>query len=228
MDIKILYEDRGIVVCEKPVGVLSQVSADPSVCSLPDMLSRYRMDKGEDGYVGVVHRLDTATGGVIMYSIDASLTGRLCELVSQKEYEKTYLAVISGIPTPHGEMSDLLYHDKQKNKTYVVARERRGVKRADLGFETIQTVTLESGESVSLVRIKLMTGRTHQIRVQFSSRKMPLLGDGKYGSREKGCACALWSHEAKFTHPKTRREVSVKSLPPDEFPWNLFDSLKNL
>ena len=227
MEIKILYEDKGILICEKPVGEVSQSSGDGDEVSFPARLRAYRRDKGEDSYIGVVHRLDTSTGGVIMYSKDEALTGKLSELVSQKEYEKTYLAVVSGRPDERGEMTDLLFHDKQKNKTYVVKKTRRGVKEARLYYELLRTVTLESGESANLVRIRLFTGRTHQIRVQFASRKMPLLGDGKYGSREKGCVCALWSYQGRFMHPKTGKEVCVTSTPPNDYPWNLFSSQEN-
>lgn len=224
---KILYEDKYLLLCEKPVGVSTQYAADEKTKNLPELLSDYRVSRGEDGYIGLVHRLDTATGGVMLYSKDKSLTGKLSDIVAQKEYEKIYLAVVSGCPeSTSGEMTDLLFHDKQKNKTYVVSKERRGVKPAALEYKIIETVTLLSGEMASLVEIKLLTGRTHQIRAQFGSRKMPLLGDGKYGSREKGCSCALWSHKANFRHPRTEKAVCVTSAPPSVFPWNLFDALK--
>lgn len=224
MEIKILYEDKYLLLCEKPVGENSQFSLSESMQNLPDKLSLYRREKGEDAYIGLVHRLDTATGGVMLYSKDKSLTGKLSELVSQKEYKKTYLAVVSSRPdTEEGEMHDLLFHDKQKNKTYVVNKERRGVKTAVLRYKTLNTLSLSSGELVSLMEIELLTGRTHQIRAQLSSRKMPLLGDGKYGSREKRCTCALWSYKAEFCHPRTGRKVCVTSVPPNLYPWKLFD-----
>lgn len=220
---KIFYEDKYLLLCEKPVGVNTQYAADEKTKNLPEMLTDYRVSRGEDGYIGLVHRLDTATGGVMLYAKDKSLIGKLSQLVSEKEYKKTYLAVAMGVPeADEGEMHDLLYHDKQKNKTYVVSKERRGVKPAALKYKKLETVTLASGERASLFMIDLLTGRTHQIRAQLASRKMPLLGDGKYGSREKGCSCALWSYRAEFCHPVTHKTVSATSLPPQNFPWNLF------
>ena len=224
---KILYEDKYLLLCEKPVGENTQYSNDEKTKNLPEKLMQYRVDNGEDSYIGLVHRLDTATGGVMLYSKDRSLTGKLSDMVAQKEYRKIYLAVVSGCPEQEsGEMQDLLFHDKQKNKTYIVAKERRGVKPAALIYKTLESVTLPSGEVASLVEIELLTGRTHQIRAQFAGRRMPLLGDGKYGSREKGCSCALWSHKAEFVHPRTNRAICATSQPPIDFPWSLFDILK--
>lgn len=224
MEIRILYEDNHILLCEKPVGENSQFSLDGNTQHLPDKLSQYRKDKGEDAYIGLVHRLDTATGGVMLYSKDKDLTGKLSELVSQKEYKKIYLAVVNSCPEPmEGGMHDLLFHDKHKNKTYVVNKERRGVRSAALRYKTLSTLKMPSGATASLVEIQLLTGRTHQIRAQFSSRQMPLLGDGKYGSREKGCTCALWSYKAEFCHPLTGKKICVTSTPPDVYPWNMFE-----
>lgn len=225
---KILYEDKYLILCEKRVGENSQLSDGKITESLPDKLSKYRQSKGEDSYIGIVHRLDVTTGGVMLFSKDKTLTGKLSEAVSQKEYKKTYLAVSLSRPEPYvGRMDDLLYHDKQKNKTYVVDRERRSVKPASLLYETLESCKTADGNMVSLMRIELMTGRTHQIRAQFASRKMPLVGDGKYGSRDNKCGVALWSHKAEFIHPKTGKTIEVVSFPNiDRYPWNLFDCLR--
>lgn len=224
---KILYEDKYFLLCEKSAGENSQFSTDGVSKNLPEKLMDYRAGKGENGYIGLVHRLDVVTGGVMLYSKDRSLTGKLSELVAEKEYKKTYLAVVSGCPrSENGEMHDLLFHDKQKNKTYIVNKERRGVKPATLKYRTLESVILTSGEQISLIEIELVTGRTHQIRVQFASRKMPLLGDGKYGSKHN-CNCALWSHKAEFIHPKTREDVSVTSIPPERYPWTEFEYFKS-
>ena len=98
-----------------------------------------------------------------------------------------------------------------------------GVKEARATYELLDSFTLEGGRVVSLVKVRLITGRTHQIRVQFASRKMPLVGDGKYGSRDNKAILALWSHKIEITHPKTRKKVGAQSLPPHEYPWNLFE-----
>jgi len=218
---KILYEDKYLIVAEKPVGVESQKSSVGKADMLI-LLSQYRREKGEDSYIGLVHRLDTATGGAMIYSKREDMTGKLSVLVQSGDYGKTYLAVVHGEPeTSSGEMRDLLYHDKMKNKSFVCAKERKGVKEAILNYRTLSMVDTENGK-MSLVEVELITGRTHQIRVQFASRKMPLVGDGKYGSRDNKATCALWSHKVKFIHPVTKKVIECESSPEGGYPWDHF------
>ena len=220
---KILYEDKYLLVCEKPVGGESQVSSK-NKCDMPTILSEYRRERGEDAYIGVVHRLDTATGGAMIYSKREDMTGKLSALVQSGDYKKVYLAVVHGVPDEAaGEMRDLLFHDKQRNKSFVCDKKRSGVKEAILNYRVLGTVVAESGEKKSLVEIELITGRTHQIRVQFASRRMPLVGDGKYGSKDNKATCALWSHKVEFIHPMTKKKVEATSLPSGEYPWNTFE-----
>ena len=220
---KILYEDKYLLVCEKPVGVESQVSSK-NKCDMPTLLSDYRRERGEDGYIGVVHRLDTATGGAMIYSKREDMTGKLSALVQSGDYGKVYLAVVHGVPEEAcGEMRDLLYHDKQRNKSFVCTKKRSGVKEAILNYRVLQVIERDDGEKMSLVEIELITGRTHQIRVQFASRKMPLVGDGKYGSKDNKATCALWSHKVRFTHPVTKKIIEVKSEPEGGYPWERFE-----
>lgn len=221
---KILYEDKYMLVCEKPVGVESQISSKGK-SDMPTLLADYRRERGEDAYIGVVHRLDTATGGAMIYSKREDMTGKLSALVQSEDYEKTYLAVVHGAPEEtSGEMRDLLFHDKMKNKSFVCSKKRSGVKEAILKYRVIGTVERADGDKMSLVEIKLVTGRTHQIRVQFASRKMPLVGDGKYGSRDNGATCALWSHKVRFTHPITKKTIECESRPETNYPWDAFNS----
>lgn len=220
---KILYEDKYLLVCEKPVGVESQRSSRGGEDMLT-LLEKYRAEKGEEAFVGLVHRLDTATGGAMIYSKRQDMTGKLSALVQSAEYKKTYLAVVHGEPEEKaGEMRDLLFHDKIKNKSYVTDKKRTGVKEAILIYRVLSTVTREDGNKYSLVEIELVTGRTHQIRVQFASRKMPLVGDGKYGSRDNKASMALWSHKVEFTHPQSKKQVAAESDAPDSYPWDLFN-----
>lgn len=220
---KILYEDKYLIVAEKPVGVESQKSSSGKT-DMPTLLSKYRQGKGEDSYIGVVHRLDTATGGAMIYSKREDITGKLSALVQSGDYKKTYLAVVHGVPEEAcGEMRDLLYHDKMKNKSFVCSKKRSGVKEAILNYRVIETVEADSGEKMSLVEIELITGRTHQIRVQFASRKMPLVGDGKYGSRDNRATCALWSYRVNFLHPVTNRVIECESQPQEAYPWDMFN-----
>lgn len=220
---KILYEDKYLLVCEKPVGVESQRSSKGGEDMLT-LLEKYRAEKGEEAYVGLVHRLDTATGGAMIYSKRADMTGKLSALVQSAEYKKTYLAVVHGAPeVESGEMRDLLFHDKMKNKSYVTDKRRAGVKEAILNYRVLSTAPKEDGNLYSLVEIELITGRTHQIRVQFASRKMPLVGDGKYGSRDNKTTMALWSNKVEFTHPQTKKNIRAESNPPSCYPWDIFN-----
>ena len=154
------------------------------------------------------------------------MTGKLTALFGDHErYEKIYLAVLSAPPAEvHGVLEDYLYHDKRQNKAFVVTPAadgilRKGAKAAKLTYEVLETLP----DGLTLVRIKLHTGRTHQIRIQFASRGCPVAGDGKYGSRVKCSFIALWSHRLTFVHPMTGKTVSAESTPPaDVEPWGRF------
>ena len=161
----------------------------------------------------------SAAGGAILFAKDRDSAARLGGFVVGKQIGKQYLAVVHGVMTPaEGSMTDLLYHDKAKNKAFVVKTVRNGVKEARLRYRTIT----QNGE-VSLVEVTLETGRTHQIRAQFSHAGHPLLGDGKYGSRENHCTTALWAKRLSVTHPITKRMIEVQINPPKAYPWSLFD-----
>ena len=206
----VLYRDDCLVVCIKPVGALSEDKGEDSVPAL------LRAQLGTD--VFAVHRLDRAVGGVMVYSTDAALTGKLTASL-QNTGEKTYLAVVSGDPGECGSYTDLLYHDPKTNKTFVVKRERRGVREAKLDFE--RKARFSFGEqTLSLAEVHLKTGRTHQIRTQFASRGMPLVGDRRYGSRI-AADVALWSAGIVFDHPKTKQRMEFFHAPPDVFPFSL-------
>ena len=210
---QILFQSSDLIVCVKPVGVTSQGEAQNA---MPQILSQQL-----GGQVYTVHRLDTQTGGVMVYARTKQSAARLSACIQNNRLQKEYLAVIEGVPAEKaGTLTDLLFHDRTKNKTYVVARKRAGVKEAVLDYEVLQTVQLE-GKNYSLVHVLLHTGRTHQIRVQFSSRGFPLLGDGKYGSKDNRCAAALWACRLSF--PQSGKQVCFSCPPPDAFPWTLFD-----
>ena len=159
----------------------------------------------------------------MIYSKQEDVTGKISGILNSPEYEKEYLAIVHGTPElKEGEFCDLLYHDKLKNKSFVVKKVRNGVKKAIAEYKVVDTRE-QDGEMISLVRVRLITGRTHQIRVQFASRGMALLGDGKYGSRDNKASLALWSHRLAFTHPITKKKIEVISQPPHGYPWELFD-----
>lgn len=208
MDIKLLYEDRDLVVCIKPVGVLSEGEGMPALLK--------ELSHCENIYC--VSRLDRAVGGVMVYAKNAAAAAKLSSAMGAGELKKVYLAVVHGRPElENGVMCDLLFKDSAKNKSYVVKRMRKGVREAELEY-----TLLETRENMSLVKIKLHTGRSHQIRVQFSSRKMPLAGDVKYGSTCKDCNIALWCEKIEFPHPKSGETIRFSAQLPDAFPWNKF------
>lgn len=210
---KIYYEDEYIVVLEKPYGVSSQESNGASVLSL-------LLEKGISAYC--VHRLDTQTTGVMVYAKTKKGAGILSKEIQNGELSKKYLCVCHGVPEESGEMIDLLYHDKLKNKSFVVDKKRNGVKEARLEFWT-RGVTNLGEKELSLVEINLLTGRTHQIRAQLSKRGYPLYGDGKYGAKDND-KIALHCEKISFRHPKTGDEMIFISLPSGGI-WDAF--LKN-
>lgn len=212
---EILYEDKFLVIAVKPVGVLSEDTAD-AVC-MPQLLRQHYRAQGQPDFIATVHRLDKVVGGVMLFSRRKEITGKLTALVSQHRITKEYLTVLRGHPEkPADTLTDLLFRDSRTNKSFVVDRMRKGVREATLDYRELgQTAEF------SLVRVKLHTGRTHQIRVQFSHRKLPLLGDIRYGSKAD-CSTALWSYHLAFTHPVTGKPVDVTCPPPDTYPWNLF------
>ena len=209
---ELLYTDARIVVCLKPAGVLS--TDEPG--GMPELLRR-ALGEPETGCVRTVHRLDRLVGGVMLFSRRRDVTGKLTAAVAEHRVTKEYLAVLRGTPAQdEATLTDLLFRDAAHNKSYVVKRMRKGVRQASLSY-TVQG----KADGLTLVRVQLHTGRTHQIRVQFSSRGLPLMGDIRYGSKAD-CSPALWSTRLALTHPVTGKPIDVACPPPDAWPWNLF------
>lgn len=218
--LEILYEDRWLVLCVKPAGVLSE--DHPTAACMPRLLADHYHALGKPEFISGVHRLDKNVGGVMLFSREKKITGKLIALVAERQVQKEYLAVLRGHPAEReAVLQDYLFHDSAKNKTYVVKRLRKGVREAELDYSV-----LEETEELSLVRVCLHTGRTHQIRAQFSSRGLPLLGDIRYGSKDPNCDCALWSYHLAFQHPITGKRVDITRLPPYAYPWCLFSALQ--
>ena len=211
---KILYVDKDLILCQKPAGIPSQPDPSGQLDLLTSLQAQYPT-------ASLIHRLDTPTGGVMVFGLSLKSTAKLCTLVQDHEtFCKEYLAVLPVPPAEsEGMFRDFLFHDKQKNKAFVTDGKRRGSKEAVLDYHTL--TTLPDGHTLVLVR--LHTGRTHQIRVQFASRGLPLVGDGKYGSREKVPYIGLWAYRLTFPHPFTGKRVSACTTPDVEtLPWSLF------
>ena len=190
---EILYSDRDLAVCIKPVGLDSETEVPKA---LKELLG---------GEIFPLHRLDKNVGGVMVYARTKAAAAALSKAIQDGQMVKEYVAKVHGHPPQEGILTDLLFKDSRKNKVFVVKKQRAGVKSARLEYSLLQT-----GEN-SLVAIRLHTGRSHQIRVQFSSRGFPLVGDHKYGSRAKETAPMLFS--CRITFPYRGKNVSYEAYP---------------
>ena len=208
---QIVYIDSFIIVAVKPAGVLS--TDEPG--GMPELVRTELGDETAD--VRTVHRLDRVVSGLMVLARSADCASELSRQIRDGEFGKEYLAAVHGATESSGTMRDLLLRDKSERKTYVVSEPGKGVQEAVLDYET-----LSCREGMSLVRIVLRTGRTHQIRCQFSSRDLPLVGDRKYSLNEDGCDIALWSHKLSFAHPATGEPMSFNLAPPEQWPWTVF------
>lgn len=208
----IILKNEHCTVCVKPAGVTSE---DGKSLGMPSILA----EGGKKPLV--VHRLDREVGGVMVFANDAKTAAELSRQIADRKFGKEYLAVVSGDVEADGVLEDLLFYDRQRSKTYVVKRERKGVKPASLEFRRLAVAKTENG-TLSLVKIRLHTGRTHQIRVQFGSRKHPVAGDRKYGSDEN-CQTALFSHKIFFS--LNGKSCEFKALPENVYPWSLFGEI---
>ncbi|MGN1016112.1 MAG: RluA family pseudouridine synthase [Faecousia sp.] len=208
---ELLYLDKDIVVCIKPARVLS--TDEPG--GVPELVRAELGDPEAD--VRTVHRLDRVVGGVMVLARSASAASELSRQIREGEFGKEYLAVVHGVPeAEEGQLRDLLGRDKARRMTYVAPEPGKGIQEAVLFFRVLNRT-----EDLSRVRIRLHTGRTHQIRVQFASRGMPLVGERKYDTREDPCEIALWSHMVEFTHPRTGEQMTFRKEPPRVYPWTV-------
>ena len=205
---ELLYLDPDILVCMKPARVLS--TDEPG--GLPELCREALGDPKAD--VRTVHRLDRVVSGLMVLARNAGAASELSRQIRENEFEKEYLAVIHGCPEERSTLRDLLGRDKARKMTFVAAEPAKGVQEAVLHYQLQNT----AGE-MSRVRIQLETGRTHQIRVQFASRGMPLVGERKYSELDDPCEIALWSYRIAFTHPKTGEKMEFTHNPPECYPW---------
>lgn len=215
--------------------VVCKAAGEDSEHDLPEMLAEQNGDRATDYYV--VHRLDQAVAGLLVLARNRVTAAELSRQLTENRLRKTYLCVVPGVPAPaSGEMQDLLYQDKMKRKMFPVKRKRAGVKEASLRYHVLETKLMNttvtsskqedtaavSASQLTLVEVELQTGRFHQIRCQFAARKLPLVGDGKYGSRVRSPHLALFCRQLSFYDEKEKKECSFTAAPPAEFPWTAF------
>ena len=205
----IIYQDKDIIVCVKPAGVLS--TDEPG--GLPELI---RQELGDpNANVRTVHRLDQVVSGLMVLARRAKAASELSRQIRDGEFEKEYQAMVHGTPDEDsGTLIDLLGRDKARKMTFVATEPAKGVQEAVLDYRL-----LAKNEEFSRVQIRLHTGRTHQIRVQFASRGMPLVGERKYSELNDPCEIALWSYRLGFTHPGTGEKMEFTHEPPSEYPW---------
>ena len=209
--VELIYQDADIVVCIKPPRVLS--TDEPG--GLPGLVRETLGDPDAD--IRTVHRLDRVVSGLMVLARSGEVASELSRQIREDVFEKEYLAVIHGEPEyDTGKFWDLLLRDKARKMTMVAAEEGKGVQPASLTYRV-----LSRKNGMSRVRIKLETGRTHQIRVQFASRQLPLVGERKYSTLEDDCEIALWSYRLAFVHPTTGEKMEFTLEPPSVYPWTV-------
>ena len=209
---RIIYQETDVLVCVNPPRVLS--TDEPG--GLPELV-RQELNMPEAD-VRTVHRLDRVVSGLMVLARNAKSASKISRQIREVVYQKEYLAVVHGCPDgDQGTLTDLLLRDKARKMTMVVTQPGKGVQDAVLDYEVIAKT-----DCMSKVQILLKTGRTHQIRVQFASRGMPLVGERKYSTLEDDCEIALWSCRIGFAHPVTGKKMEFELDPPETYPWNCF------
>lgn len=207
---EIVYQDNDIIVAVKPARVLS--TDEPG--GMPDLVREALGDPKAD--VRTVHRLDRVVSGLMVLARNAQAASELSRQIREDVFQKEYLAVIHGKPEmPEGTLTDLLIRDKARKMSMVVDVPQKGAQEAILDYRV-----LSENDGMSKVWIGLKTGRTHQIRVQFASRGMPLVGERKYAVLDDDCEIALWSHKLGFYHPTSGQWMTFEKEPPLVCPWD--------
>ena len=214
---EILYRDDSLLVCLKPAGVLS--TDEPG--GVPELLRRELGDPAAE--LRTVHRLDRVVGGLMVLARSAEAAAALSRQIREDAFEKEYLAAVHGDPGDSGTLRDLLVRDKARKMTFVADAPGKAVQEAVLDYRR-----LDRAEGLSLVRIRLRTGRTHQIRCQFASRGWELAGERKYSTRGDPFPLALWSCALRFTHPESGKSLAFEAFPPKIEPWTSFNNLKTV
>ena len=216
--INIIYEDNHLLVVEKPINVPVQAdkSGDEDLLTMLKKYLKEKYNKPGDVYLGLVHRLDRPVGGVMVFAKTSKAASRLSKQVQKHEFKKIYMAVIEGKVSESGTFKDKLKKDEKTN----ITRVSEDGKEAELSYNLIGFVN-----NLSLVRISLKTGRSHQIRVQFASRKIPLYGDQKYNPNAVKDHIALFASKLEFKHPITKEVMSFELPLPERYPFTLFKAL---
>lgn len=224
MNIPILFEDNHLLVVEKPVNLPVQEdrTGDQDLLTILKRDLKIRFEKPGNVFLGLVHRLDRPVGGVMVFAKTSKSASRLSDEIRRQELARNYLAVVRGTPSSNkGLLEHYLVKDSSRNKVFTAPSSNKKAKKAVLEYELIG-----HAKGLSLLSIRLHTGRSHQIRVQLSASGYPLYGDQKYGQsvNRPGEQIALWANSLGFKHPTKKEQIEVQSTPPKEYPWNLWST----
>lgn len=228
-DITILHEDNSVLVVVKPQNIPSQAdkSGDVDMLTLLKNYIKEKYNKPGNVYLGLVHRLDRPTGGVMVFAKNSKAAERLSKQLAEHEMTKQYLVTVVGRPTDgKGMLVNYLKKNSLTNTVYVATVGDHDAKRAELSYQTLQ-----SDEQTSLIKVQLGTGRSHQIRVQFSAIGCPVYADVRYGGDtlcKRGTNLALWAYRLEFNHPTSRERMVFVAYPPQTDPWTRFDVAKHI
>lgn len=222
MDLKIIYEDNHTIVVEKPANIPVQedASKDKDLFTIIKEYIKVTYNKPGNVYLGLVHRLDRPTAGLIVFAKTSKAASRLSNALRLRQVERKYLAVVHGKLEGTGKLVDYMVKNNKTNTSRVVPKNHRDAKKAVLTYEVLDTV-----DNFSLVSVELETGRSHQIRVQFQNLGHPLFGDQRYGQdvNKVGDQLALFANELNYKHPTQDKMIETLEMPPSVYPWNLFN-----
>ena len=215
--INIIYEDNHLLVVEKPVNIPVQEDKSKDT-DMITILKKYRIEhenKKGDAFIGLVHRLDRPVGGIMVFAKTSKAASRLSEEIRNNTFHKTYLAVVQNKLPKTGILEDYLIKDKNNNISKITNKENGK-------YSALEYKVLNTKDNLSLVEINLITGRSHQIRLQFSSRGNPLVGDSKYGNNPNNINIALFAKSITFKHPTTKKTLTFSLNLPNRYPFNIF------
>ena len=221
--LKILYEDNHIIVVRKPVNIPSQAdkTGDLDMLTIIKQYLKEKYNKPGEVYLGLVHRLDRPTGGVMVFAKTSKAASRLSEQVREKQMQKKYLCIVDGkMEEEKGTFKDYLLKNERTNTSRVVSKETKNAKEAILDYEVVK---YDEEINLSVVKVTLHTGRHHQIRLQFSSRNHSLYGDQKYGTRGRGKQLALWAYSLSLMHPTKKERMEFTDYPEKIGSWKILE-----
>ncbi len=222
-NLKVLYEDNHIIVVEKPVNIPSQgdKTGDIDMLTIIKQYIKEKYQKPGEVYLGLVHRLDRPTGGVMVFAKTSKAASRLSEQVREKEMHKKYLCIVDGkMEKDKDTFTDYLVKNEKTNTSKISSKENKNAKQAVLDYEVVK---YDEETKLSLVKVNLHTGRHHQIRVQFASRNHSLYGDQKYGTRGRGKQLTLWAYCLSIIHPTKQERMEFETYPEKVGSWKILE-----